>query len=147
MCEVTPKISWTITIAPRRLRAGVTRYASKAWPSTAFSCTVSNLALLMNLLRAWNGQVGPRPAILRERRPRYHPPGSGHPVPRLTTGLDDPLVDRAEQAPALRIEHLDPDPVAEGHERCARLAGFELLEHPPLGEAGGAARAVVVGHG
>ena len=57
----------------------------------------------------------------------------------------DPLLDRAEDAGAVTIQHLDPDHVAERHERRRRLAVLQGLHGAPLGEAGGALAGVLVG--
>src|SRR5690606_2194236 len=69
--------------------------------------------------------------------PASRPSGRGLPL--------DPLLDGAEDAAALAIEHLDPHPVAEGQERRHRLAGFQRLDRAPLGETRGAGGGVLVG--
>src|SRR5262245_64955743 len=55
------------------------------------------------------------------------------------------LGDTAEEAMARRVEHLDLDGVPGLHEGRLRLALLEGLDHPALGQAGDAARAVLVG--
>src|SRR5690606_4944732 len=59
----------------------------------------------------------------------------------------DALFDRAEDAAAVAIEHLDPDPVAERQERGDRLAPLQRFHGPALGQAGGAGGGVLVGDG
>src|SRR5690606_27562304 len=57
----------------------------------------------------------------------------------------DPLLDRAEDAAAVAVEHLDAHAVAEGQERRHRLAGFQRLHRALLCKARGAERRVLVG--
>ena len=59
---------------------------------------------------------------------------------------DHALVDRAERARAVGVERLDLDAIADRHERRRRLAALDRLDHPALGEARDAARAVGVRH-
>src|SRR5256714_1308349 len=56
------------------------------------------------------------------------------------------LVDGPEDRSAVGIEHLDSHPVAEAQKRGARRARVDRLEHPLLGEARYADRAVAVRH-
>src|SRR5437868_876213 len=60
--------------------------------------------------------------------------------------LHHALLDASEDAAPGGVEHLDRDRVARLHERRARLAALDDLDHPPLREAGDAARAVAVRH-
>src|SRR5262245_44651158 len=47
-----------------------------------------------------------------------------------------PLIDRAENGPSVRIEHLDPHAIAVGEERGFRRAEPDRLDRPELGDAG-----------
>src|SRR6185312_2548486 len=77
-----------------------------------------------------------------------NPPPLLYPSPGTTSGrivLHHFLIDGTEDRPAIVVEHLDPDVVAEFHEGCHGLAGVDRLAHPPLGDAGAAGRRVAVG--
>ena len=57
------------------------------------------------------------------------------------------LVDGAEDRRAVGVLHLDPDRVAEAHERRLRRAALDRLDRPLLGDARVAARPVLVADG
>ena len=65
----------------------------------------------------------------------------------LGAAIADALLDRAEDAAAIAIEHLDADSVAEFQKRRFCTAVFYCLQHASLGNAGGATRSIVVGNG
>src|SRR6187402_1373353 len=63
---------------------------------------------------------------------------------RSLAGRRDLLIDRAEEALAAAVLHLDPDGVAELHEGRLRAAALDRLDRPLLGDARIAARPVLV---
>src|SRR6185312_8486241 len=56
------------------------------------------------------------------------------------------LLDRAENGMARRIQHLDPDTIAEFQEWGLRRTAFERLDGAPFGDAGRSHAAVLIGH-
>jgi Cys-tRNA(Pro) deacylase len=83
---------------------------------------------------------GTSPFGLKRRMPiccAYSNPGSWKWL--LPDGPDDAIVERAENAAAAGVAHLDGDAVAKLQERRARRAELELLERALLGEAARAA--------
>ena len=59
----------------------------------------------------------------------------------------DPLIDRTEEADAVRIKHFNSHAVVEAQERRLRLAALHHFKCPAFGNAGGPASAVLVRNG
>src|SRR5690606_37660601 len=88
-----------------------------------------------------------RPSIVA-RTPAPGPPPVA-PAPRRSGRwlALDALFDRAEDAAAIAVEHLDPHQIAERQERGHRLPARQRLDRTPFGQARGAGGGVLVGDG
>src|SRR6478672_4754125 len=88
-------------------------------------------------VRGRSSLTGAVPALVR-RRPRAARPSP----PSRRRG--DLLLDGAENRRADTVLHVDPDRIAEAHERRLRRAALDRLDRPLLGDARIAARPVLV---